>query len=197
MTRDEMPRSENLSRWRFSLRTLLLLVVVVCIAIPMAIQTYKLYHAEAEIRRLRNEVGYLSVEEPGKVHVIAVALNEPDTWRWRIHLPRDVRYSWCLGFGDIPAKGVPRPKLRHTSNEPYSDKDVEVVVTARLRQLDDGDWSLSVSSMIGDQPYQMGGARVTIPAEEMRRIQKTSVYDQHTLGTRGTKALHLVAKAHA
>jgi hypothetical protein len=189
MTADDLPNNANSGRWRFSLRTLLLLVVIVCIAIPMGMQTYKLHRAETEIRRLRNEVGYLSVEESSKVHVIAVDMNEPDTWRWRIFLPQGVRYSWCLGFGDIPAKGVPQPKLKHTSNEPYSDEDAEVVVTARLRQLDDGNWSLSVASMIGDQPYQMGGARVTIPAEEMHRIQKTTVYDQQTLGTRGTKTL--------
>ncbi|HEX2473647.1 MAG TPA: hypothetical protein VHK01_02810, partial [Lacipirellulaceae bacterium] len=176
--------------WRFSLRTLLLLVVIVCIAIPLGMQSYKLHRAETELRQLRNEVGYLSVDDRSKVHVIAVDMNEPNSWRWRIFLPQGVRYSWCLGFGDIPAKGVPQPKLKHTSNEPYSDEDVEVVVTARLRQLEDGDWSLSVSSMIGDQLYQMGGARVTIPSEEMRRIQQVSVYDGHTRGTRGTEAIN-------
>lgn len=189
MTADELPYTANSGRWRFSLRTLLLIVVVVCIAIPMAMQTIKLYRAEVELRQLRNEVGYLSVDDRSKVHVIAVDMNEPNTWRWRIFLPQGVRYSWCLGFGDIPAKGVPEPKIKHTSNEPYSDEDVEVVVTAKLRQIDDGDWSLSVSSIIGGQRYQMGDARVSVPDEEMRRIHKVSVYEGHTLGTRGTETL--------
>jgi hypothetical protein len=190
MTADDLPIKADSTRWRFSLRTLLLLVVIVCIAIPLGMQSYKLHRAETELRQLRNEVGYLSIDDRSKVHVVAVDMNEPNTWRWRIFLPQGVRYSWCLGFGDIPAKGVPQPKLQHISNEPYSDNDVEVVLTARLRQLDDGDWSLSVSSMIGDQTYQMGGARVTIPSEEMRRIQKVSVYDGQIRGTRGTETLN-------
>jgi hypothetical protein len=173
----------------FSLRTLLLLVVIVCMAIPLALQTYNLQRAEAELRQLRNEVGYLSVDNRSKVHAIAVDMNEPDTWRWRLFLPQGTRYSWCLGFGDIPAKGVPKPKIKLTRPEPYSDEDVEVLVTAKLRKLDDGGWSLSVSSTIGNQRHQMGGTRVTIPAEEMRRIQEVSVYDADTLGDRGTETL--------
>jgi hypothetical protein len=188
MAANESLHAANSGPWRFSLRTLLLLVVIVCIAIPLGMQSYKLHRAETELRQLRNEVGYLSIDDRSKVHVIAVDMDEPDTWRWRIFLPQGIRYSWCFGFGDIPQKGVPQPKLRHVSNEPYSDEDVEVVVTARLRELDDGNWSLSVSSKI-DQLYQMGSARVTIPAEEMRRIQEASVYERDTLGDRGTETL--------
>ncbi len=189
MTGSELPNNAYSGRWRFSLRTLLLVVVIICIAIPMAIQTLKLYRAEAELRQLRNEVGYLAVDDRSKVHVIAIDMNEPDTWRWRIFLPQGVRYSFCLGYGDIPAKGVTEPKLKHISNEPYSDEDVEVLVTAKLRPLDEGNWSLSVSSAIGDRPYQMGGGKVTIPGKQMRDIQNVSIYDAHTLGTRGAKTL--------
>jgi hypothetical protein len=189
MTAEDLTNDANSGRWRFSLRTLLLVVVIICIAMPMAIQTIKLYRAQAELRQLRNEVGYLSVNDRSKVHVIAVDMNEPHTWRWRIFLPQGVRYSFCLGYGDIPPKGVPEPKLKHTSNEPYSDEDAEVLVTAKLRPLDDGNWSLSVSSAIGDRPYQMGGGKVTIPGKQMRDIQKVSIYDAHTLGARGAKTL--------
>ena len=167
----------------------------------MGMQTYKLHRAEAELRQLRNEVGYLSVDDRSKVHVIAVDMNEPDTWRWRIFLPQGVRYSWCLGFGDIPGKGVPQPKLKHTSNEPYSDEDVEVVVTASLRQLDDGDWSLSVSSKIGTSHIRWAApVRQSLP-KKCAEFRKRRFTIRDTSGTRGTEdtgsagADHIVAKA--
>ena len=53
------------------------------------------------------------------------------------------------------------------SNEPYWDTGNEVLVTARLRELDDGDWRLSVSSKIGGSKHQMSGADLKIPRERM------------------------------
>jgi hypothetical protein len=189
MSTVEQPHSTTPSRWKFSLRTLLLIVCIVCLAIPLVLQSLKLSRAETELRQLRDQLGYLSVDDHSKVHVIAVDMNEPDTWRWRMFLPQGARYTWCLGYADIPAKGVPKPKISSTSAEPYSETEAEVVVTAMLRQLDDGNWSLSVSSSIGGQRDQMGGARVTIPAEEMRRFREVSSYEGLTRGNRGTELL--------
>jgi hypothetical protein len=84
---------------------------------------------------------------------------------------------------------VPQPKITSSSNEPYSEQEVEVVITAKLRQMDDANWSLSVSSTIGNQQWQMGGTRVTIPDEEMRWTRQVPSREGSTLGTRGTKSL--------
>src|SRR5688500_18999793 len=168
MSSHEGPETGQLSRWKFSLRTLLLIVVIVCLAIPLVLQSFELRRVEAELKQLRNATGQLTVDDPTKVHVIAVEMDEPNTWRWKMFLPKGVRYTWCLGYGDIPAQGVPRPKMESTSNEQYSETQAEVLIDARLRQLDDGRWSLKVSSKIGDRIDQMNGTRLIIPDTDMR-----------------------------
>jgi hypothetical protein len=189
MSSEKLPSSPALRGWRFSLQTLLLVFAIICLAVPLILQSLKLRDARVELRQLRDQLGYLTVDDRSQVHIIAVDMNEPDTWRWRMFLPQGARYTWCLGYGDIPAKGVPKPKISSTSNEPYSETETEIVVTAKLRQMDDGNWSLSVSSSIGGQRAQMGGARVTIPAEEMRRFREVSSYEGLTRGKRGTEKL--------
>ncbi len=186
MATDDQPQIMTKARWRFSLRTLLLLLVIVCLAIPLVLQSFELYRAEAELRQLRNQLGHLNVDDRGKVHVIALDTGEPNTWRWRIFLPKGFRYTWCLGYGDIPATGVPKPKWSSTSNEPYWDSQSEVVVNTKLRQMDDGNWSLSVSSIIAGKTDQMGGTKLTIPDEEMRWTRKVPSQESSTLGSRGT-----------
>jgi hypothetical protein len=101
-------------------------------------------------------------------------------------LPQGARYSWCLGYGDIPAKGVPRPNIKSTSADPYSDSEAEVVIDAKLRQIADGRWTLHVSSIIGDRKDQMKGARLTIPDDAMSWTREISVREGSVLGSRGT-----------
>jgi hypothetical protein len=189
MSINEGSDSGQLSRWKFSLRTLLLSVVIVCLAIPLVLQSFKLRSAEAELRQLRNETGRLTIGDPKKVHVIAVDMDEPNTWRWKMFLPKGVRYSWCLGYGRILGQGVPSPMIKSTSAEPYSESDAEVVIDARLRQMDDGHWLLSVSSRIGDRKDQMKGARASIPDEDMRWTREVWVREGTVLGSRGTEVL--------
>jgi hypothetical protein len=149
----------------------------------------KLRQAEAELRQLRNLTGQLTVDDPTKVHVIAVEMDEPNTWRWKMFLPKGVRYTWCLGYGDIPAQGVPQPKIESSSNEEYSQTQAEVLIDARLRQMDDGRWSFKVSSKIGDRKDQMNGTRLIIPDQDMRWTREVPSTQGSVLGSRGTVAL--------
>jgi hypothetical protein len=189
MSSNEGPESRQSSRWKYSLRTLLLIVVIVCLAIPLVLQSFKLRRVEAELRRLRIETGQLTVDDPTKVHVVAVETDEPNTWRWRMFLPKGVRYTWCLGYGDIPAQGVPQPKMESSSNVQYSETPAEVLIDARLRQLDDDRWSLKVSSKIGDREDQMNGTRLIIPDEDMRWTREVPSTQGSVLGSRGTEVL--------
>jgi hypothetical protein len=189
MSSEDSTSSSTGRGWKFSLRTMLLVIAILCLAIPLILQSSKLNRAQVELRQLRDQLGYLTIDDRSKVHIIAVDVDEPNTWRWRMFLPRGVRYTWCLGYGDIPAQGVPKSKMDGISNESYSETDSEVVITAKLRQMDNRDWTLSVSSSIQGSQAQMGGASTIIPDKEMRWTREVPGREGHVLGSGGTETL--------
>ena len=48
----------------------------------------------AQHRVLANEVGYLDLTDPDKVHVVALASEDPLHFRWRIYLPANYEVMW-------------------------------------------------------------------------------------------------------
>jgi hypothetical protein len=61
----------------------------------------------AEVRRLRDEVGELAVDDPAKIHAIQVRQPDSLTWRWRLWIPEGRTYALRSVGGKIPAKGYP------------------------------------------------------------------------------------------
>jgi hypothetical protein len=59
---------------------------------------------DAEILRLREELGYLTITDPAKVHVLQLPTRETYHWKWRIYLPEG---EWTLfdAADQIPPKG--------------------------------------------------------------------------------------------
>src|SRR5690349_2881676 len=153
---------------RFRLRTLMIVVSVVGVIVGSYVMGTRLRRAERELQLLRNETGRLTIDDRSQVHVINVAVDEPDTWRWRLFIPKGQKYSWNLAAKDIPQHDVPQQAgVKAISNEPYWERDNEVLVTARLRRQDDTTWRLSVESLIGDSKNQMSGGSLDIPAESL------------------------------
>ncbi len=91
-------------RLRFSLRTLLVATTFLAMALTIVILAMKLFPLQAEVQRLRNEVGYLTVDDPTKVHAIRVATVKDGTFRYRIWIPNGGNY--CLLLGNV-AEPVP------------------------------------------------------------------------------------------
>jgi len=89
-------------RPRISLLTALLLTAIVALAIVVAQLWHKVDPLQSEVRRLRAEVGYLSIDDPTKAYGIAVASSEENTWRWRIHLPPGTKYVLHEWSGHLP-----------------------------------------------------------------------------------------------
>jgi hypothetical protein len=177
------------ARPQFSLGTLLILMGVVGVAIGTYVVESKLRKAQRELRTLRNETGHLTVNDRSKVHVIAVDVDEPNTWRWRLFIPRGHKYSWNVSAEKIPEDDVPqKAEVKGGSNEPYWERDNEVLATARLRQGDGGDWRLSVESRIGDAQYQMAGVALQIPREKMQWMADPSCTDGRVAGSNGVAA---------
>jgi hypothetical protein len=147
----------------------------------------RLNEAERELRKLRSETGHLTIDDRSKIHVINVAVDEPNTWRWRLFVPKGQQYTWNLAAEDIPESDVPqRAAIRAGSNEPYWERDNEVLVTARLRE--EGDhWRLSVESKIGDSKNQMSGGAMKIPAEKLAWNTEGASTDGQVAGSAGVE----------
>jgi hypothetical protein len=47
-------------------------------------------------QRFANEVGYLDITDPDKVHVVALPSEDPLHFRWRIHLPANYEGMWRI-----------------------------------------------------------------------------------------------------
>ena len=59
-------------------------------------------------------------------------------------------------------------------------------MTARLREADDENWTLSVTSKIGDSKNQMFGATLKIPRDKIQWMSTVSSTDGRVIGSRGT-----------
>jgi hypothetical protein len=63
-----------------------------------------------EVRRLRDELGILSIEDPNRIYVVAVDADMEDrTWKWRVHLPKSRTYKINVATSRIPATGDVTP----------------------------------------------------------------------------------------
>ena len=175
-------------RVRYSLGTLLILVAVVGVLVGSYLMGTRLRRAERELQALRDETGRLTIGDRTQVHVINVPVEEPNTWRWRLFIPKGQKYSWNLAAKDIPQLDVPQQAgVKAVSYEPYWERDNEVLVTATLRRQDDTEWRLSVESRIGDSKNQMSGGSLKIPAEQLAWNTEGASTDGRVAGSRGTK----------
>lgn len=156
------------SRFRFSVRATLLAVAVIAFVVHYWNLQTRLRTAESELRKRRDETGQIDVKDTAKVHVIALDSTEPNTWKWRLFIPKGHRYMWNVAAKNIPNNSPPkRPGRSSISNREYWQRDNEVFVTARLQQTDDENWSLGVTSRIGGSKEQMSGVSMSISKEQL------------------------------
>jgi hypothetical protein len=181
-----MPQPKSRFRLQFSLLGFLVATLVVCLAISHWNTSRQLATAQAEVRRFRDALGYLSVDDRSKFHAVAIDTGAPNTWRWLLFVPKGARYQWNLACEGIPQNSPPaRAGIVGVSNEPYWEKDNEVLVTAQLRQTDDGGWSLGITSKIGDSKDQMADVTLKIPAEKMEWMLSVPSTDGQVIGSNG------------
>src|SRR3954470_7646684 len=99
--------SRRARRWTFSLRTMLLVGVVIVLAISHITTTGRLHQATKENRKLRAELGYLEITDQSQIHAIQVPSVESMFWKWRLHLPAGRQYSLKMVTRDVATKGFP------------------------------------------------------------------------------------------
>jgi hypothetical protein len=162
MSSEEQVAGTRSRHWKFSLRTMLLAIAFLCLAGPLIYQSIRLRNAEIELSKLRDETGRMTIKDRTKLHVMLVGgSNDPQTWKWRLFIPKGFRYGWNVAYGDTPANGLPKKPMYGFWNAQGEDADKEVLVTASLHKTENGDWKLSVGSRIGDSKDQMGGTSIT------------------------------------
>lgn len=135
---------------QFSILTLLMLMACVALLIACLRASSELEVIKAENVRLRNELGMLTVDDEAKLYVMSVPTTEQNAWRWRIHLPLDIKLRMGItDAGTIPAPGTAK---NADSNLAYFDDPIplgESVVDAKLYRNGEGIWTVSVRTSDG------------------------------------------------
>ncbi|QEG40764.1 hypothetical protein [Roseimaritima ulvae] len=79
-------------RFRFSLRESLLATLVVALVCGNVVSLQRMRSAEAELARLRREVGDLGEHPADQVVAVRLRSDEPLTWRVRVRVPEQGRF---------------------------------------------------------------------------------------------------------
>lgn len=72
---------------RFSLRGLLVVITILALVIGNVVTLRRLRTADAELERIRQEVGYLAETPPNTVAAARVPVDAPLTYRFRVRVP--------------------------------------------------------------------------------------------------------------
>jgi hypothetical protein len=105
-------------RPRISLRNLLLLMTCVALAVVLRQTRQQIPPIQAEIRLLRMELGFLTIDHPEKITAIKLQTGDPLTWQWRIYLPAGRKYRLRLASGFLPDEFGPTQKAWNTLVQP-------------------------------------------------------------------------------
>ncbi len=178
---------------RFRLRELLLLITVIALAAGLLIVSRRAFRAELELSVIRDEAGHtlgkLHIEDQTQVHIRAIQEEEPNTWRWRVFIPKGHKYDFNAAHSNIPGDGLPVSGMSGYSNEPYWEKSNEVLISAYLRPVGNGDWRLSVDSFIANSRNQMSGVTLTIPGDAMKWMSEIPSKNVRHLGSKGQESV--------
>jgi hypothetical protein len=137
---DIRPTTERKSpqplRWRptFSLLTLLLVSSLVCVSVSHWRTSRDLVQTRRELRGIREEHGYLNIDDRSQVHFAALKTELPG-WKWRIYLPP--KHRWKLNLGAVPHDSVkfPAPPSPLRSCDLPDQGGQQFVLTVPLREM--------------------------------------------------------------
>ena len=97
-------------RPRLSLFNALLLMTVIGLSIGVAQLWREVRPLREELSRLRQELGYLAVEDENKIYAIQLPGPESNSFRYRIYLPKNRKFNIHLRILTVP--GRPAGMLR-------------------------------------------------------------------------------------
>lgn len=124
--------------FRFSLKTFFLVLLFGSLVASNLFTSYRWKQAREENTALRKEVGYLNVEDPDKLNLVAVKTLDDLTWRWRVHVPEGSRPQIRLSGQEIPLNGF---------SASYSGTTLppgDYLLTAAVRRNRFDEWTLTL-----------------------------------------------------
>ncbi len=101
------PSGSKIGRWQFSLRGLMLFVLLAAMGMSLFATGCRLRRAERELEQYRREYGILNVDNPAMLSAVARWMPDVGQWRWQVHFPPG-RYDVCYATKGIPPSGFPK-----------------------------------------------------------------------------------------
>lgn len=91
-------------RPRISILTALLLLTIAGLTVTVWRQSFEAEPLRQEVRRLRQELGHLTIDDENKIYAIQVPSADIDTRRFRVYLPQNRKFVLCSRIHTIPGK---------------------------------------------------------------------------------------------
>jgi hypothetical protein len=157
---------QKLGRWQFSLRGLMLFVLLAAMGMALFTTGWKLLRAERELADYRREYGILNVENPAMLCAVARWTPEPGQWRWQVHFPPG-RYDVCYATAGIRGDGFPKP-LGGLTSDFAGDATVS---TAFFKDPKNGRWVCSFRAGGTGISCDVSDAVVNPPASSISGVQ--------------------------
>lgn len=159
------------TRRQFSLRTLLVALVIVALGLGLwrsGLETAALRSelarvradTEKELQRWRAEAGALDVQDRSKLHAIQIETFEDLTWKWRVFVPEGCRFLVGSQCNRIPKDEIPG------ACGPVLLPGESVVWIALRRNPQSGEWECRVTG-------SGGSMRSTIEPQDSAWIEKS------------------------
>jgi hypothetical protein len=96
--------AERSLRPRFSILSALLVLTIAALAVTVWRQNSEISPLRQEVRRLRQELGHLTIDDENKIYAIRVAAPDPDINRFRVYLPKNRKFVLCSRIHTIPGR---------------------------------------------------------------------------------------------
>lgn len=132
---------------------------------------------QAEISRLRGELGYLTIDDRSKVHVLQLVTRDDFHWKWRVYLPPGKKWALCSGLGDIPLRGYQNVRSGWSSIpdgeytiEVYFDRDDEGQRRFVIRR-NEGKTSMSVEEAKFQQLKAAGHSTISAGSSKTHTLE--------------------------
>jgi len=90
-------------RFRFSIRSILIAMVLLGLTIVVAQLWREVGPLRDEVQRLRVETGRLTVKNPNNVYGFPIATHDQDARRWRLYLPPGKSFTVYAYSGTLPS----------------------------------------------------------------------------------------------
>ena len=173
-------------RFQFSIRSLLFFTLIAALVTTSLLMYRRMSKAERELITLRNEAGYLKIEDEKLFQAIALDCPEPLTWKWRVFMPKGSKYSWNLASGDIPESSIPKNGFCLVSSfeQLPRTKGVEALIMVSIRKNPDPnnkrwDFTLFCRSTERDEKSSLA---TSISDELMDNILQAHCSETHAFG---------------